>query len=112
MKNKYKLLFIILIIIVASASVFYLNITGSLVAETEEEIPETIDKVLLSPQEIHVRPDNTTYIVETRYKVGENVLCYSDCQVYCNSQNLTIYKGYSRRFGECLCKCLPEEVSS
>jgi hypothetical protein len=114
MKNKIKLFGIIIILIVAAAVVFYLIKSGVLnpiISETNDNdtVPNTLDKVLISRQELHVRPDNTTYTIPTRYQVGQNTLCYSDCKEFCSSQNLTtIYKAYSRSFGECMCKCLVE----
>ncbi len=119
MKNKIKLMIIIAILIVVTVSVFYLIKTGAtssvineinetIVEETNETI-QTMDKLLISRAEIHVRPDNSTYLVPTRYDIGKNVFCNADCNLFCTSQNLTVYRAYSRSFGECMCKCLLEE---
>ena len=113
MKNKYKLLTIIVILVIAATGVFYLNngtITGYLIGEPsgDDEIPETHDEIFVSQHELHFREDGSSYVIPTRYDIGKDAFCLVDCNFYCETQNMTTYKAYSRRFGECMCKCLPE----
>ena len=115
MKNKYKLLIIISILIIAAVGVLYFNnmsITGYLIGVPSEnqEIPETHNQIFISTQEFHIREDGSYYVIPPRYDIGRDAFCLVDCNFYCESQNLTIYKAYSRQFGECMCKCLIEEI--
>jgi hypothetical protein len=116
-KNKYKILLGIVIIIIAiSTFTFRENITGYFVNDAEgfepvdfSDIPETEDEILYSPvQAVETTPGSKEYALVQKYRVGENENCVRDCISHCVQQDgLEYYKAYVQSYGNCMCKCVP-----
>ena len=113
MKNKYKLILGITIIILATSGyLFKADITGFLVSNSGEfdeydlsELPETDNRLLTAPVSVQDMGGDQYALIQ-KYKTGDDEYCIRDCVVNCKTDGLDMYKAYVQSYGNCMCKCI------
>jgi hypothetical protein len=111
MKNKHKLLFGIIILILAISGYFFKAEIRGFVNGNElidiDQIPETDNRVLTAAVEAQQIPGTKEYGLFQKYRVEQDEYCIRDCVASCRNDSLEMYKAYVQSFGNCMCKCLP-----
>ena len=110
MRNKYKLVLGIIIIIIALGSFFFRNeLTGYFAfgPDLPDGLPDTDNRILYSPVQAVENPEGSkNYAMIQKYKVGKDEACIKDCFSNCTLEGLEYYKGYVQSYGNCMCKCV------
>jgi hypothetical protein len=113
MKNKYKLILGIIVIIVATSGyLFKADITSFLVSNPggfddydPSELPKTDNRLLTAPVSVQDMGGDQYALIQ-KYKTGDDKYCIRDCVINCQADELELYKAYVQSYGTCMCKCI------
>ncbi|MBT4114741.1 hypothetical protein HOD83_01225 [Candidatus Woesearchaeota archaeon] len=113
MRNKYKLILGVIIIVLAFAGFFSKEqITGFVTGVDNfdsvnlDDLPKTVDRLITADTEAVADETGRAFALAQKYRVGRDDYCIRDCITSCSLDSLDYYKAYVRQYGVCMCKCL------
>jgi len=108
MKNKHKILALVLIMVAVGGFAYFYNdildLTGLSVSPSS---PDSQNFILKAEPEF-IRIEGDEWSIVQRYTLDDPdsaQFCSNDCVIQCGTFGGTVYDAYIRRWGECMCKC-------